>query len=104
MMHGDRRKSVSKSIQRGQRDSSISSFIDHTLKFLNDDMAIPTKAMRDQEPLIEKIIENDSLENQSQINRMIQNQVNINDQLDAKSGFFSNGESRGYNNQTEIHL
>jgi len=63
MMHGDRRKSVSKSIQRGQRDSSISSFIDHTLKFLNDDMAIPTKTMRDQEPLIEKIIENDSLEN-----------------------------------------
>jgi len=63
MMRGDRRKSVSKSIQRGQRDSSISSFIDHTLKFLNDDMAIPTKTMRDQEPLIEKIIENDSLEN-----------------------------------------
>ena len=55
-----RRKSVSKSIQRGQRETSLPSLFDYTLKFLNDDMAI-TKM--EEEPLIEKIIEDDYLEN-----------------------------------------
>lgn len=35
--YGDRKKSVSKSIQR---QHSMSSLVDYTLKFLNDDMAI----------------------------------------------------------------
>lgn len=42
-----------------------------------------------QEPLIEKSIEDDTLENQSQIKRMIF------DQYDAKSSYLSNGDSRG---------
>jgi len=37
----DRRKSVSKSIQRGQRQNSMNSHVEYTLKYvLNDDMAI----------------------------------------------------------------
>lgn len=64
----DRRKSVSKSIQRGQRETSLPSLFDYTLKFLNDDMAI-TK--REQDPLIEQIVEDDFMENQSQLNKMI---------------------------------
>ena len=68
---------MSKSIQRGQRETSLPSLFDYTLKFLNDDMAIPKV---EKEPLIEKIIEDDYLENQSQLN-----QYN-----DAKSSYFSN--------------
>ena len=52
-----RRKSVSKSTQR---EASLPSLFDYTLKFLNDDMAIPKV---EKEPLIEKIIEDDYLEN-----------------------------------------
>jgi hypothetical protein len=73
--YGDRKKSVSKSIQR---QNSLSSLVDYTLKFLNDDMAITLNtSMRGvQEPLIEKSVEDDTPENQSQINRMIfQNQM-----------------------------
>lgn len=68
----DRQKSVSKSIQR---QTSVSSLIDYTLKFLNDDMAIDLTTLRIDDPLIEKSVEEDYPENQSQINRMIkQNQ------------------------------
>jgi hypothetical protein len=48
---------VSKSTQREQ---SLPSLFDYTLKFLNDDMAIPKV---EKEPLIEKIIEDHYLEN-----------------------------------------
>ena len=58
----DRKKSASKSIQRGFRENSLSSLLDYTLKFLNDDMAI---AARDQKPLIEVVVEDDIMENQS---------------------------------------
>ena len=64
---GDRKKSVSKSIQR---HSSMNSLVDYTLKFLNDDMAINLTKLRVQDPLIEKSVE-DEQENQSQINKMI---------------------------------
>ena len=47
----ERRKSASKSIQR---QASVSSLIDHTLKFLNDDMAIDFTKLRIEDPLIEK--------------------------------------------------
>ena len=66
----------------------MSSLVDYTLKFLNDDMAIAS-IRGVQEPLIEKSIEDDTLENQSQIKRMIF------DQYDAKSSYLSNGDSRG---------
>lgn len=61
---------MSKSIQR---QNSLSSLVDYTLKFLNDDMAITLNtSMRGvQEPLIEKSVEDDTPENQSQINRRI---------------------------------
>ena len=55
-----------------------------------------------QEPLIEKSVEDDTPENQSQINRRIfQDQMMYNynqmdqDQYDAKSSYFSNGDSKG---------
>lgn len=65
--YGDRKKSVSKSIQR---QHSMSSLVDYTLKFLNDDMAINASKFI-QEPLIEKSVEEDFGENQSLINKMI---------------------------------
>ena len=58
----DRQKSASKSIQR---QISVSSLIDHTLKFLNDDMAIDISKLRIEDPLIEKSQEEDYPENQS---------------------------------------
>jgi len=51
---------VSKSIQR---QASVSSLIDHTLKFLNDDMAIDLTKLRIEDPLIEKSVEEDFAEN-----------------------------------------
>ena len=50
-----RKKSVSKSIQR---QNSLSSLVDYTLKFLNDDMAINQINIQ-TEPLIEKSVEDD---------------------------------------------
>lgn len=64
----ERQKSASKSIQR---QTSVSSLIDYTLKFLNDDMAIDLTKLRIEDPLIEKSQEDDYPENQSQINKMI---------------------------------
>jgi hypothetical protein len=58
----DRQKSASKSIQR---QTSVSSLIDYTLKFLNDDMAIDLTKLRIEDPLIEKSNEEDYPENQS---------------------------------------
>lgn len=41
----------------------MQSFIDYTLKFLNDDMAIPSTKIEVENPLIEKSVEDDFAEN-----------------------------------------
>lgn len=64
-------------------------------------MAIDLTTLRIDDPLIEKSVEEDYPENQSQINRMIkQNQ----EQFDGKSSIFSNYDNRSVPGVGEINL
>lgn len=69
-------------------------------------MAIDLTKLRIEDPLIEKSVEDDYAENQSQINKMIFHNQNLNqDHFDGKSSIFSNGvDSRGCGNMGEINL
>lgn len=78
----------------------MSSLIDFTLKFLNDDMAINHQTnLRVQDPLIEKSVEDDFAE--TQLHKLPKHNQAA-DQFDGKSSIFSHGGSNP--NLGEINL
>lgn len=67
-------------------------------------MAIDLTKLRIEDPLIEKSVEEDKSDNQSQINKMIfQNQQNQ-EQFDGRSSIFSNYENRSHPAIGEVNL